>query len=75
MFKVFEQRSVELLGAFKIWHGKLFPFSTVQKPDWRRFEKSKRDSLKGGKKSATAGEKRGGVEGVERRGKEWSPSS
>lgn len=46
MFKVFEQRSVELVGAFRIWHGKLFASSTVQKPDWQRFEESKRGGLK-----------------------------
>lgn len=69
MFKVFERHSVKLVGAFRIWHGKLFGSSTVQKPGCRRFEESKRGSLKNQRNSATVGEKRGGVGGVERRGK------
>lgn len=36
MFKVLEQRSVELRGAFRIWQGKLYASATVQKPDGRR---------------------------------------
>lgn len=72
VFKVFEQRSVELVGAFRIWHGKLFTSSTVQKPDWRRFEESKRGSLKKQSISNSGGEKWRSWGREERRGKERS---
>lgn len=67
MFKVFERRSVELVGAFRIWRRKLFASSTVQKPGCRRFEESQRGSLKNQSISDSGGKRRRSWRGREER--------
>lgn len=66
MFKVFERRSVERVGAFRIWHGiPLWILYCSEARLFERFEEFEERKFEESKESATVGEKKKGkwVEG------------